>query len=219
MDEEIKLKKKRKEIEDEKEKQKQLYNEEKFMNDQEVLYKRYEDERRRELAIDYSSVAKNREKFEKVFLHGEGKPKRQRDKRSEDDDVKDHEGREENIPKNADTGENPTEKLEEAFDEEAIFRRKKPAYSVENSKLERPNFETSFASNEVEQPLHKLKSSENNLEYQRDLDEIKRRQQRNILGQMEVENEYRPHVIGNAPIQGYGLNRNPQKAFDSLVQQ
>lgn len=206
-------------IEEDKKRQKELYNEEKLKHQQEMMQKRYEDEQRREMPIDYGLVAKNREKFEKVFLKSgksvAEKPSAQGDRQADERGSIDKTPQD-NLPDN-DIG--VDSKIEDVFDAEVIFRRQKPAYSVENSRQEKPNYETSFASNDYDAPQSKQKRNENHNEYKDSLDDIKRQQQRNILNQMGVENEYRPQVIGNAPIQGYGLNRNRQTSYEALVQQ
>lgn len=184
-----------------------------------MLKKRYEDEQRREQAIDYGSVAKNREKFEQIFLQrgGGAKTKAENKDQKENNQEADTQPKEGIKEENKGT-ENGATNYEEAFDTEAIFRRKKPAYSLENSRQEKPYFETSFASNELDsQP--RPKQVDNDSDYNADLEEIKRQQQRNIKNQMDLDKDYRPHVINGAPIQGYGLNRNKQASYDNLVQQ
>lgn len=219
LDEEIKLKKAQKEVEDEKQKQKELYQEQKFKSEQDLLKKRYEDELRRELVIDYNSVAKNREKFEQVFLQrgNATKDKPQENKENEENEKVDTTKEVENKDP-VKTSTNIPENIEEVFDTEAIFRRKRPAYSLETSKQEKPYFETSFASNDPE-VSPKVRNIDNESDYNNDLQEIKRQQQRILMNQMELDKDYRPHVINGSPIQGYGLNRNKQASYDNLVQQ
>lgn len=170
------------------------------------------------MVIDYSSVAKNREKFEQVFLqrgnNGKGKSnenKENLENEKNDEGIADGKS-EENKP-----NDNGASNIEEVFDTEAIFRRKKPAYSLENSRQEKPYLETSFASNEPELNP-KPRNVDNDSDYNTDLQEIKRQQQRNIMNQMELDRDYRPHVINGAPIQGYGLNRNKQASYENIVQ-
>lgn len=208
-----------KEIEEDKIRQRELYNEQKFQHDQEMLRKRYEDEQRREMHIDYGQVAKNREKFQKVFMKSGKNITEKSDAKEERDGKIDGSGGNELDQMAPENDIGADSKIEDVFDAEVIFRRQKPAYSVENSRNERPNFETSFASNEFDVPQNKPKRDNNPNDFKDSLDDIKRQQQRNIMNQMEVEREYRPHVIGNAPIQGYGLNRNRQTSYEALVQQ
>lgn len=217
MDEEIKLKKAQKEVEDEKNRQRDMYQEQKFKQEQDLLKRRYEDEQRRELAIDYGSVAKNREKFEQVFLQRGAAPQKNAGKdQAEAEKIDEAPPKERPVEDNRPAN-NDNTNIEEVFDAEAIFRRKKPTYSVENSRQERPYLEASVASNDFEsQPRPRV--SENDLEYNNGLKEIKRQQERNIMNQMELDKGYRPHVINGAPIQGYGLNRSKTASYDNFVQ-
>ena len=207
----------KKEVEDDKQRQKALYEEQKFKNEQEILRRRYEDEQRRDMRIDYGTLEKNKKKFEKLFVP-EGSQggkaadgKADKNKNGADDKGEKGDADAGGTEGGAQGGDNPEE-----FDVNEVFGKNKPVYSMENSAQAVP-FEQSYGSQEVDQGLRQ-KNAEGDVERRTIADDIKKQQARNLKYQMEVEKELRPQVAGGAPIQGYGLNRNKTGDYNQYVQ-
>lgn len=175
------------EVEDDKLKQKEYAMEERLEVQRDQLKKRFAAEQARDLPIDFNAAEKNRKKFEEVFM---------KQSAQEGEGAKDKE--------DMDT-------IEKEFGIEAAFGKKKvqptPAAHVNDSQgnPSLASIEAGEAGNQNNNYRQKMIEIEN--QGKASLDEIKKRQQRNIESQMNLDQDYRPQVISGAPVQGYGLNR------------
>ena len=192
IEEEIRLKKMMKDIEQEKRRQEDFTFDEIYNKQTENIQRRLQDEKKRDQQINFGAAEKTMKMFDDLFLKGKA-----------DQDVGD---------------------IEKQFDIDYIFKKKKVNGVVNLTDAENSGQDKEFnpsSNNSKNQPFEqsgadripgenynirqKLQDIENQSRSKQE--EIKKQQQKNIQSQMDIDREFRPQVIGGAPVQGYGLNR------------